>query len=345
MLKANVKNKDYLNSGNLFLDKIIKGFNLGSIVLLVEDSPTQIYQNFLKYFVAEGIVKEEKIFSYYSDEIIHNEIIKNLPYKSTQVDAILNAKKVTDTKNSEIKIAWRYENIQYSNVLEELAKNSEYIFDLSRQLQDTYLIEKNKNLLQEKKINSQTILEAFDEFIKSLVMDYQNWASGFSEDERKLCRVVFPSIFSNFKNNPEEVFLKEFKLRLLALRNIARSINGVVYITVNKEFIDEKVFNLIYYFSDYVFSLKSFLLDSQKLQDYDALFYVNKLPRVCTFKTIDMETDTYGILIEKRKLVIEKIDIGVEIDRNTKVKDKDVKDITASQAMCGNEKYTKNYEF
>lgn len=352
MLKTNtsnnlVKNKNFLSCGNLFLDKIIGGFNLGTIVLLVEDSPTEIYQNFIKYFIAEGVVNEQKIFFYYHDDKIHNEILKNLPYKSTQVEAILNAKKVNEKQNSkstEMKIAWRYENIQYSNILEELTKSSQYIFDLSRQLQDTFLIEKNKNIIHDVKIDIEgDMIKSFDEFLKHFIRDYQNFASNLSEDEVKYSRIVFPNLFTHFNQyEGKENLIKNIKLRLLALRNIARSINGVVYLTVNKEFMDKNIFNLIFYFSDYVFSLKSFLLDAQKLQDYDALFYINKLPRLCSFKTVDMETDTYGVLLEKRKMVIEKIDIGVEIDRNTKVKETD---ITASQAMCGQEKYSKNYEF
>ena len=59
-------------------------------------------------------------------------------------------------------------------------------------------------------------------------------------------------------------------------------------------------------------------------------------------KSTDLETDTYGLIVEKRKIIIEKIDIGLEIDRNTKVKEKD---LPTSQAICGQEKYSKNYEF
>ena len=41
-------------------------------------------------------------------------------------------------------------------------------------------------------------------------------------------------------------------------------------------------------------------------------------------KSTDLETDTYGLIVEKRKIIIEKIDIGLEIVRNTKVKEKDL---------------------
>ncbi len=322
-----------LSSGNLFLDKIIGEFQLGSLVLLVEDSPTDIYKTFLKYFIAEGVVNEQKIFFYYNDEKLRSQVCQALPYKSSQVEAILNAKKVQS--DSEMKIAWRYENIQYSNLLEDLAKNSKYIFDLSRNLQDSYFLDKNRDILQEKMIARDTIIDTLDDFIFNLTRDYQKYAEG---EDPKYARIVFPSIFSDLSG---DVHLPELMKRLLALRNLTRSLNAVVYITINREMLKEEVFNLFAYFSDYLLSLKSFLTEISKLQEYDALFKVEKLPQICVLKSVFMETDTYGVLVEKRKVVIEKIDIGVEIDRNTKVKETDL----ASVAMCGKENYTKHYEF
>ena len=352
--KTNFKNKNFLSTGNLFLDKIINGISLGTIVLLVQDNPTEIYKTFVKYFLSEGVVNEQKIFFYHNDERNHNSIVKNLPYKSTQVDSILNAKRVTESKtgsSTEMKIAWRYENIKYSNILEELASNSSYIFDLSRQLQETYLIDKNKDIILSREINSDSPAEILEEFNKNLIKDYQNYASGFSDDDTgKFVRIVFPDLFGNSSCVNEDKYSQiefeklkgKIKLQLNVLKNLARSINGVTYLTVNKDFIPKEIFNLLFYFSDYVFTLQSFILDPQKLEDYDGLFTVNKLPRLLSFKTADLETDVFGVKVEKRKVIIEKIDIGVEVDRNTKVKEKD---ISASQAICGHEKYSKDYEF
>jgi hypothetical protein len=342
---TSLKNKNHLSSGNLFLDKIIGGISLGTIVLLNEDDPSNMYEHLIKYFIAEGIINENKIFLYYSDEKTATDIIQNLPYKSVQVDSILNAKRVMDSKTSDIKIAWRYENIQYSNLLEDIAKSSEYIFDLSRQLQDIYLIDKNKDIIKQTQITP-SFPDNLNEINTNIIKDYQNFTSTLGEDEIKFCRIVIPNLFSNdynvSKKNIDKKILNELKIKLTIIKNLARSINGIVYLTVNKNFLNKDVYNLLNYFSDYVFSLKSFTLDPEKLQDYDGLLYINKLPRLTTLKTTLMETDTYGVIMEKRKMIIEKIDIGVEVDRNTKVKEKD---ITASQAICGQEKYSKNYEF
>ncbi len=328
-----MKKTTSLSSGNLFLDKIIGEFQLGSLVILVEDSPTEIYKTFLKYFIAEGVVNEQKIFFYYNNEKLRSQICLELPYKSSQVEAILNAKKVQ--ADSEMKIAWRYENIQYSNILEDLVKNNKYIFDLSRNLQESFFLEKNKDILQEKSVVQENILDTLDEFISNLTRDYQKYAEG---EDPKYARIVFPSIFNDLSSN---VCLPELKKRLLALKNVTRSLNAVVYLTINKMTLSNEVFNLFAFFSDYLLSLKSFLTETSKLQEYDALFNVEKLPQICVLKSVFMETDTYGVLVEKRKVIIEKIDIGVEIDRNTKVKETDL----ASVAMCGKEKYSKNYEF
>jgi hypothetical protein len=40
---------------------------------------------------------------------------------------------------------------------------------------------------------------------------------------------------------------------------------------------------------------------------------------------INIECDNCGIIKYKRKIIIEKIDIGVEIDRNTKIKEFELK--------------------
>jgi hypothetical protein len=338
MLKSSQKNN--LSSGNLFLDKITNGLCLGTIVLLIEDSPSKIYETFLRYFIAEGVVNGQKCFVYHS---CLNTLTKSLPYKSIQVESIMNAKRVNE-KGNEMKIAWRYENIKYSNLLEDIMKTTDYIFDLSRELQDIYLTDKNKNILIERDMLSENYIENLEELKEFIIKDYQSYYANLSEDEIKYTRFVIPNLFSNDNQatSDSNINSKELKIKLTALKNIARSLNGIVYLTVNKEFLHKDLINTLIYFSDYVFELKSFILDPQKLEDYDALFYVRKLPRVCALKSTDLETDTYGLIVEKRKIIIEKIDIGVEIDRNTKVKEKD---LTASQAMCGQDKYSKNYEF
>lgn len=322
---------NFLSSGNLFLDKLIGGISLGTVVLLVEDTPSTMYESFLKYFIAEGIVNQQRCFVYNSS---NSNIAKNLPYKSTQVESILNAKRVNDTK--EMKIAWRYENIQYSNLLDEILKSTDYIFDLSRELQDIYLTDKNKGRLVEKKMELEGD-SALDKITQSIIQDYQKYTFD-SPDDTTPYRFIIPNLLQNDKITD----IKKFKVDLMVLKNLARSINGIIYISLNKEFMNCMTYNTIEYFCDYVFELKSFIIDPQGLQDYDGLFYIRKLPRICTLKLRDLDTDTYGLIVEKRKIVIEKIDIGVEVDRNTKVKEKD---IPASQAICGQEKYSKNYEF
>jgi len=372
---SKVKNKNYISSGNLFLDKITGGLSLGTLVLLVEDTPSSIYEGFLKYYIAEGIVNSQKTFFYYNNETIFNNIIKNLPYKSTQVESILNAKSVKDTKSSEMKIAWRYENIKYSNVLEDIIKSTNYIFDLSRQLQDVYISDKNKDILVKKFIEPSDLIENNNKnnifnnketqnqntnrnfssldylasISQNIIKDYQEYTTDLQEDEVKIARFAIANLFyddvyanSDKNTSLSDEYIARLKAQLSVLKNIIRSINGVAFITVSREFLNSEIFKILFYYCDYVFTLKSFILDPQKLEDYDGLFYINKLPKACTMKSDELETDTFGVIIEKRKIVIEKIDIGVEIDRNTKVKEKD---LPASQAICGQEKYSKNYEF
>ena len=125
----------------------------------------------------------------------------------------------------------------------------------------------------------------------------------------------------------EKINYTEIYKSLTALKNLARSLNGFVFITVNKELLDNKIFNLLQYISDYVLKIKPLLMvpDKEKVSNYDAIFHIDKFNWINNIKPLDIETNIYGIIKDKRKLIIEKIDIGVEIDRNTKVKQSDLK--------------------
>ena len=289
-----------LSSGNPFLDKVLNdGFQLGSIILLIEDSPTKIYHSFIKYNIAEGIVNDNKIFFYYNNKQILNDIINYLPYQSSQVENILNSKSKIDSNSNEngMKIAWRYDNINYTNLIGDISKKIKYIFDLSRNLQENF------------------------------ISDYQNYGEKFTEEDKgKHCRIILPNFFEYIQDS--EIKLKEIEIFLNILKNISRCINGHILITINKEILNPKIVKNLEYISDYVLSIKSLLMveNKDKVGNYDGILYIEKRPMINSLKPIDIETDMYGILKDKRKIIIEKVDIGVEIDRNTKVKESDLKE-------------------
>ena len=342
-------NKNYISTGNLFFDKITSGLSIGTIALFIEDNPTKLHEIFLKYIISDGLVNNHKQFYLHSNPK-SLDLLNTLPYKSTAVDAILNSKKGTDNKSNEMKIAWRYENIKYSNVLEELAKNSSYIFDLSRQIQDEYYNEKLNNFTKIEIEQSNDLDKTFKMINENIVKRYSSFYGNIQENaEKTIVKFIVPNLLENFFENTKngekrEDYVNSIKINMQIMRNLARSINGIIILTVSSEsFSNPQNLNLIKYFSDYVFSIKSFLLEHQKLEEYDAIFTIDKLPRLLSLKSVELETDTFGLILEKKKLIIEKIDIGPEIDRTTKIKEKDV-NITASQAMCS-QKHSKNYEF
>jgi hypothetical protein len=158
---------------------------------------------------------------------------------------------------------------------------------------------------------------------KSLVMDYQKLTE--KNEDGFITRIIGFNLFDEV-NEVEytQCNQRNVKIQLLALKNIIRSINGVIYLNITKEFVNKDFLNLLKYFSDYIFEFSNFLYESDKVEGYDGILKINKTPRVCCLKTIKMETDLYGIRKDKRKIIIERIDIGVEIDRNTKIKTKDV---------------------
>ena len=327
-------NKQVLSSGSPFLDKIFNGgFQLGSIVLLLEDIPTKLYYHFLKYNIAEGIISGDKILFYYGNKNTYEEVYNNLPYKSTQVENILNSHqiKVNEQKDKQndsgMKIAWRYENINYTKLIGDLTKSLKYIFDLSRPLQDNFKTSaKNKENIITKYVDFFHQRELLP-FVNDIISDFQNFNIEENSDDKNsisYSRIIISNIFEFYdekKGNFNEIYIA-----LNALKNMSRSFNGYVFITVNKELISNKLFNLLQYISDYILRIRPLLMvdDKEKVSNYDAIFHIEKFNWINSIKPLDIETNIYGIIKDKRKVIIEKIDVGVEIDRNTKVKECDL---------------------
>ena len=98
-----------------------------------------------------GIKGNVDVNFYYGNKSTFDEVYNNLPYKSTQVENILNSQpmKIAETKEDDknLKIAWRYENINYTNLIGELSKSLKYIFDLNRPLQDNLKMSIKKEIV------------------------------------------------------------------------------------------------------------------------------------------------------------------------------------------------------
>ena len=312
---ASISSVKKLSSGNPFLDHLLSGgFPLSTIVLFIEDAPTKLYQSFLKYSIAQGVTDDNKVFFYHFNRMIYDAVIEALPYQSTQVDAILNSKTKeasTANSNNEMKIAWRYENINYTNLISSVSKNLKFIFDLSRKLQDNFTTSNPIHSGSEKNLGGA---------VAKFVDEYQNFAS--SQDKETFTRLIIPNLF---QYQPKEN-INMINSQLLNLKSISRSINGVTILTMNREFVDKKIVKLVESISDYIFSIKGLAMvsEKEKVGDYDGIFYIEKRPALCAIKPLEIETDMYGVLRDKRKIVVEKIDIGVEVDRNTKVKESDI---------------------
>ncbi len=298
-----------LSSGNPFLDNILQGgFQIGSTILFTEDFPSKLSDIFFKYSISESLINNHFIL-YYSQS--KNSL--KLFYKSTQIENILNSKNI---QKEEMKIAWRYENINYYNLIKEFNKNLKYIFDISREIQENLY---NKNQIKIEKIN----YENLNDFMNIIIKDINN----IEENNNKKNNIIkiFIDDFLEFVN---DFNYNEIKTFLINLKCIGKCLNGNIFININSNF-NKKILNLIKEFTDYNFYIKPlfFLSEKEKISDYDAIFSIKKLPRINNLNNnnINIECDNFGIIKDKRKIIIEKIDIGVEIDRNTKIKEFELK--------------------
>ena len=300
-------NKQILSTGNPFLDKIFNGgFQLGSIILLLEDTPSKLYQHFLRYNLAEGIISGDRILFYYGNKSTFDEVYNNLPYKSTQVENILNSQpmKIAEAKEDDknLKIAWRYENINYTNLIGELSKSLKYIFDLNRPLQDNLKMSIKKEIVITKQIDYNKKKDILP-FINEIIDDFQNFSYEENNNEEIIYNRIYLTNFLEYVDNKKINFNEIYKA-LTALKSMARSLNGFVFITVNPIFLDKKIFNLLQYISDYVLNIKSLLMlpDKDKVSNYDAIFHIDKFNWINNIKPIDIETNIYGIIKERIRL-------------------------------------------
>ena len=299
-----------LSSGNPFLDNILQGgFQIGSTILFTEDFPSKLSDIFFKYSISESLINNHFIL-YYSQS--KNSL--KLFYKSTQIENILNSKNI---QKEEMKIAWRYENINYYNLIKEFNKNLKYIFDISREIQENLY---NKNQIKIEKIN----YENLNDFMNIIIKDINNIEENNNNNNVNIIK-IFIDDFLEFVN---DFNYNEIKTFLINLKCIGKCLNGNIFININSNF-NKKILNLIKEFTDYNFYIKPlfFLSEKEKISDYDAIFSIKKLPRINNLNNnnINIECDNFGIIKDKRKIIIEKIDIGVEIDRNTKIKEFELK--------------------
>ena len=299
-----------LSSGNPFLDNILQGgFQIGSTILFTEDFPSKLSDIFFKYSISESLINNHFIL-YYSQS--KNSL--KLFYKSTQIENILNSKNI---QKEEMKIAWRYENINYYNLIKEFNKNLKYIFDISREIQENLY---NKNQIKIEKIN----YENLNDFMNIIIKDINNIEENNNNNNVNIIK-IFIDDFLEFCN---DFNYNEIKTFLINLKCIGKCLNGNIFININSNF-NKKILNLIKEFTDYNFYIKPlfFLSEKEKISDYDAIFSIKKLPRINNLNNnnINIECDNFGIIKDKRKIIIEKIDIGVEIDRNTKIKEFEIK--------------------
>ena len=211
----------------------------------------------------------------------------------------------------------RGDNINYYNLIKEFNKNLKYIFDISREIQENLY---NKNQIKIEKIN----YENLNDFMNIIIKDINNIEENNNNNNVNIIK-IFIDDFLEFVN---DFNYNEIKTFLINLKCIGKCLNGNIFININSNF-NKKILNLIKEFTDYNFYIKPlfFLSEKEKISDYDAIFSIKKLPRINNLNNnnINIECDNFGIIKDKRKIIIEKIDIGVEIDRNTKIKEFELK--------------------
>ena len=113
--RAGVKpysNSQYaISSGSPSFDQVIGGgLPIGSLIILFEDSFSHYYAHFLKNYLGEGIVNEQKVLIVDADkERSKEEWLKFMPAVIKIKNEDVKGKDVETLE--ELKVAWRYNNL------------------------------------------------------------------------------------------------------------------------------------------------------------------------------------------------------------------------------------------
>lgn len=128
-----------LSCGVSALDHILGGgLPLGGILLVEEDAFGTYCKQLLKYYVAEGIEQNHRIY-FASSDIEPSKFLRELP-KAVYSCADKAAPRASSTSDGDLKIAFRYERMAKQDSLldyEEL----DHVFDLSERIESARLAE------------------------------------------------------------------------------------------------------------------------------------------------------------------------------------------------------------
>ncbi|EKX40214.1 hypothetical protein GUITHDRAFT_142937 [Guillardia theta CCMP2712] len=273
-VKSSAFSKNWQTSSGLAaIDSALGGgITVGTVLLVVEDSPTRCYEHIFKHCIAQGVQHEHNVLLCGEGGRISDEI----------------PSLIENEKDDELRIAWRYkEAIQQQSKLKTQTSGPSYCdrFDISKskplspEIREKFY--KELPITREANGESQETESSQSHFHLSHLLDQIKNAVKLEE---KLCRVMIPSLgsLSWFSpGRPRQSCENDLLVFVKMLKGMVRRSRAVVVMSVPPWLAQTDAGSRLMRISDYILHLDSLAACDatvrQQYKDYVAFAHLRKV--------------------------------------------------------------------
>ncbi|XP_055920025.1 elongator complex protein 4 [Eupeodes corollae] len=333
-------------SGNPALDELLGGGIPMNSIILIEEDKHCIYSKVLcKYFLAEGVIKNQMIFLASLDDS-PEEILKKLPQpvfldENTNKGDVPQEFEQLSQDTSSLRIAWRYNDLPYLNVDKSFGEGDHH-FNLLNFMPENEWAAVVKILWDGNNVNQITLdenspkPEIFDEE-EDENDDSSSAADGTSFFSNKHFQNLIDTLGKELKMNDfyricipslgsplwyDDNFGEDLLKFLTILRAFVQNTQCVCFLTMpmhliakNDKLLVPKIRNLV----DYAIELESFAGSEREtnpaFKEYNGLLHFRKMSAINSLALF--QHSDLAFKLRRKKFVIEKFHLPPELGQNT----------------------------
>eukprot|EP01016_Furgasonia_blochmanni_P005681 TRINITY_DN12226_c0_g1_i1.p1 TRINITY_DN12226_c0_g1~~TRINITY_DN12226_c0_g1_i1.p1 ORF type:complete len:353 (+),score=63.13 TRINITY_DN12226_c0_g1_i1:152-1210(+) len=271
-------------------------FSKGQTILLIEDANSKLHNYFTRYFIGAGFHAGQDCLVIDHDS---ERWLNMIPTISSSSDKKEMSEKEEQKTEEKAKIAWRYDNMQTKKVEENLQIDVPK-FDMAQQID----LEKDAKFIDKKKLLSLKEARSF-ESLKGAFGEICTWMQNSLKDpnDKSIKRILVSGLLNTVpgRASNDRDAIKFAK----SLKTLIRSSHSVLMLTVRPNAVSKLLENNLIH--EFDICLQSSSLNSKEYEDFQGLLTFHSLKGLNRFLFVDLETDIYGVKMERKKIGIEKL--------------------------------------
>ncbi|KAK7277183.1 hypothetical protein RIF29_18334 [Crotalaria pallida] len=302
-LKLGPNATTFISSGIPDLDKILGGFPLGSLVMIMEDAEAPHHMLLLRNFMSQGLVHRQPLL-YASPSKDPKGFLGTLPSPGSSKED--KSRKISH-EEGDLRIAWQYKKYFGEPQLNNNTNNGgqhDYCndFDLRKPLERQFFSGMN--------VDCVSILDSPN--LDALQDRCARFLSQFSRNEVSISsvgRIAIQSFCSpQCKYSNMEWHMLSF---LRSLKGMARSSNAVVVVTFSPSLLPPSCSKRLQHMADTLLSVRAIPDEDKELaklltgyKDMVGLLNVHKVARLNTQVPVILDATTFSIKLHKRRFLV-----------------------------------------